>query len=135
MYVEAGMTRMTAWTMGTGGVLAVLGVATYLATDRSSLTALIPTGIGVLLIGCGVLARSDAMHRHAIHAALAVALLGALGSLMNVVRLPALIDGTAERPGAVIESTLMFAILAAYLVVGVRFFVAARRARRSSATV
>lgn len=126
---------MTALTLGAGGVLAVLGLVTYLATGRTSLTALIPTVIGVMLIACGLLARSDSMHRHAIHAALAVALLGALGSLMNVVRLPAVIDGTAERPGAVIESTIMFAILVGYLVVGVRSFLAARRARGGSAVV
>ena len=61
--------------------------------------------------------------------ALVVALLGALGSLMNAARIGDVLAGTAERPVAVVVSTVMFVVLVAYLVAGVRSFVAARRAR------
>jgi hypothetical protein len=37
--------------------------------------------------------------------------------------------GTAERPAAVIVSTVMFLLLPSYLVMGVRSFRAARQAR------
>jgi hypothetical protein len=114
-------------TVVTGAVLVVVGVVAYVVTAAASLTALIPSLVGVLLLACAAVARS----RPAIgnHAALVVALLGALGSVMNVVRIGDVLAGTAERPAAVIASTVMFVVLVAYLVVGVRSFVAVRRSR------
>ena len=120
-------TPMTTITLAAGAVLTVLGIAGYALSGAASLTALIPALVGVLLAICGVLARQDKLRRHAIHAALAVALLGALGSLMNVVKIGQVFAGTAQRPTAVVVSTIMFLILVAYLAVGVRSFVAARR--------
>ena len=48
---------------------------------------------------------------------------------MNVVKLGDLFAGTAERPGAIITSTVMFVVLVAYLAAGVRSFVQARAKR------
>lgn len=45
-------------------------------------------------------------------------MLGALGSLINVLRIGELFAGTAERPAAVILSTVMFIVLVVYLVLG-----------------
>lgn len=120
-------TPMTTITLATGAVLTVLGIAGYALTGAASLTALIPSLVGVLILVCGVLARQEKMHRHAIHAALAVALLGALGSLMNAVKIGQVFAGTAERPAAIIVSTIMFVVLVAYVALGVRSFIAARR--------
>jgi hypothetical protein len=119
---------MTRLTVVIGAVLVVLGVVAYAATAAASITALIPSLVGVLLLLCALLARKPAWHRHGIHAALVVALLGALGTLMNVAQIGEVFAGTAERPAAVIVSTLMFVLLVGYLVMGVRSFVAARRA-------
>lgn len=124
------MTSMTRLTLVVGGFLTVLGIVAYVATAAASWTALIPSIVGVLLLACGALARRGGrQHAHATHAALLIALLGALGSLMQVARLGEVFAGTAERPAAVIVSTVMFLVLVAYLVLGVRSFVAARRAR------
>jgi uncharacterized membrane protein len=120
---------MTAVTGLVGAVLAVLGLVGYFASGRASLTALIPTAVGVLLLVCAYLARREAWHRHAIHAALVIALVGAAGSLMNVVKIADLFTGTAERPLAIVVSTIMFVLLVAYLVLGIRSFVRARRQR------
>ncbi len=120
-------TPLTTITLAVGAVLTGLGIAGYALTGATSLTALIPSLVGVLILGCGVLARREKLRRHAIHAALAVALLGALGSLMNVAKIGQVIAGTAERPAAVVVSTVMFVVLVAYIGVGVRSFVAARR--------
>jgi hypothetical protein len=98
-----------------------------------SLTALIPTFVGVLLLVCGAIAaRGENARKHAIHAALVVALIGALGSLMQVVKLGDLIAGTAQRPGAVLEGTVMFVLLVFYVVMGIRSFIAARKARATA---
>jgi hypothetical protein len=123
---------MTRLTVVIGSVLVVLGVVAYAVTAAASVTALIPSLVGVLLLLCAAAARKPAWHRPGIIAALVVALLGALGSLMNVARIGELFAGTAERPVAVIESALMFVLLVGYIVMGIRFFVVARRARAGS---
>lgn len=58
--------------------------------------------------------------------ALAVALLGALGSAMNAIKIGEAIAGTAQRPSAVWVSTVMFVLLVGYLAVGVRAVLNAR---------
>ena len=120
---------MTKLTLATGALLALTGAIAYLGTGTSSLTALIPSAVGVLMLVAGVLAGRPSLHRHAIHAALAVALLGALGALMNVVKVGQLVSGTAERPAAIWASLVMFVALVVYLAFGARSFIAARRTR------
>src|ERR1700754_1032541 len=118
---------MTRLTFATGGILTALGIVAFVATGAASVTALIPTFVGLLLLICAALARRPALHRHSIHAALVIALLGAVGSLMNVVKLGDVFAGTAERPSAVVVSTIMFVLLVVYVIMGVRSFIAARR--------
>lgn len=124
---------MTALTFWIGGLLAVAGVVAYAATGAASLTALIPTAVGLLLLVAAVVGRRPGAHMHAMHAALVVALLGAAGSVMNVVRIGDVIAGTAERPAAIVVSTVMFVLLVAYLAAGVRSFLRIRMARRRDA--
>ena len=122
---------ITKLTLTIGGLLTLTGVIAYMATGGVSLTALIPSAVGVLLLVAGWIGRNPKLHRHAIHAALAVALLGALGSLMNVVKVGQLFTGTAERPGAIWANLVMFVALVVYLAFGVRSFIDARRARQA----
>lgn len=120
---------MTAITRALGLALIAVGVVSFLATGSDAATALIPAALGLVILALGVAAAKDSLHRHAIHGALVVALLGALGTLMNVVELPALLSGgDVERPAAVIASTVTFLLCAGYIVLGVRSFRKARRA-------
>ncbi|MDN5635541.1 MAG: hypothetical protein L0G36_07845, partial [Brevibacterium sp.] len=64
--------------------------------------------------------------------ALVVAILGILGTSMNVVQVGALIAGEAERPAAVVTSIITFVLLIVYVVMGVRSFIAARRWKNST---
>lgn len=123
------MTRLTTLT---GAVLVLTGVLAYVMTSASSITALIPAFVGGLLLICAAVASRPALHRHGIHAALVVALIGALGSLMNVVKIGQLFAGTAERPAAIITSLILFVLCAIYVALGVRSFVAARKARAAA---
>jgi hypothetical protein len=52
---------------------------------------------------------------------------------MNVVKLGDVFAGTAERPVAVIVSTVTFVLLIAYIVLGVRSFIQARRWKQEAA--
>lgn len=116
-------------TQGIGALLIALGAAGYVVSGADSPTALLPALLGVVLLVLGVLAQRQALRRHAIHGALVVALLGLLGTLMQVAELPALISGgDVERPIAIVAGTLTFLACLAYLALGIRSFATARRA-------
>lgn len=120
---------MTRLTFAVGGLLVATGIIAYLASESNSMTALIPSALGVLLLIAAAVSRAPKARRHAIHAALAVAVLGVAGTAMNVMKLGELFAGTAERPNAVIASTITFGVLLVFLIVGVASFVRARRFR------
>ena len=117
---------MTATTRLFGILLIVLGTVSYWGTGRTSLTALIPGMFGAAFVVLALVARNEAARKHAMHAAVAVALLGLLGTLVRLV--PALLNGEFGRP-AVLAQLTMCAMLAVYMVLGVQSFIAARRAR------
>ena len=109
-----------------GLILIVLGVASYTMTGRTSLTAMIPAFFGAVLVVCALVARREAARKHAMHAAVAVGMIGLLGALARA--LPAAMSGDASRP-AVIAQLIMGAVLLIYVALGVRSFVEARKAR------
>lgn len=114
----------------TGALLVGLGVVGYAVTSGASLTALLPAVLGLPILGLGIWAGNPDRRRTAIHVALVLALLGFLGTLMNVVELPAVLTGgDVERPTAVVVSSLTALVCLVYLGLGVRSFLAARRER------
>ena len=116
-----GTTRLFGW------ILIVLGIASYQLTGRTSLTAMIPAFFGVVLVICAMVARkSESARKHAMHAAVAVGLLGALAALARGV--PAALGGDATRP-AVMSQLTMGVLLLIYVALGVQSFIAARKAR------
>ena len=118
---------MTTRTRATGAALVLLGVVAYVATGAASVTALAPAVLGLPILVLGLLAGREAWHRHAIHAALVLALLGVLASVPMVIDLVA-----GEVGGAEVTSAVMAVVCAAYVALGVRSFVAARRARETT---
>jgi hypothetical protein len=110
-----------------GIVLMVIGIASYWLTGRTSVTALIPAFFGIVFVGLAYLARNEAARRHAMHAAVAIALLGVLGTLGRAV--PAVLAGQLTRP-AVMAQIVTGLVLAYYVFLGVQSFRAARRARQ-----
>lgn len=104
----------------------MLGVASYVATGRTSVTALIPAVFGAIFVICALIARTESMRKHAMHVAVSVGLIGALASLGRAI--PAVMDGGATRP-AVMSQLAMAALLIVYVYLGVQSFIAARKAR------
>lgn len=121
-------------TIVTGVLLSVLGLMGYLFSDSKSLTALIPLAFGSLLELCGVLALNPAMKKHAMHGASVLALLGVVGSARGLPAFFAILSGDqVARPlGALVQGT-MFAICLIFLVLCIRSFRAARKARQAVA--
>jgi hypothetical protein len=118
---------VVAITRGIGAALVLVGLVAYLGTGRESVTALAPAVLGVLLLALGLLAGRPALHRHMIHAALVLSLLGLLASAMPLMSLPELLAGEADRPAAVVASGVMALLCLVHLVLGVRSFRSARR--------
>ena len=124
---------MTNVTLAYGAILALLGVISYFGSGRASVTALIPTAIGAVLLVCGALARKEAMRKHAIHAALIVSLLAVLGTAGGVFKLVKWALGTApERPQAVAVQAITAALSIGFIVLGIRSFRTARLAREAA---
>lgn len=109
-----------------GLILIVLGIASYTMTGRTSFTALIPALFGAIFVACALVGRNEAMRKHAMHAAVAVGLLGAIASLVRGI--PGAMDGGISRP-AVQSQLVMGVLLVIYVVMGVQSFIAARKAR------
>ncbi len=119
------MTAMASTTIVFGVLLTLLGLAGYFLTGTSSLTALIPAIFGLLLLVLGFLARSEAVRKHALHAAAAVALVGCIGALIPLVRTPV----GLRPPIAVFSQAAMVVLTAVFVALCIRSFRDARRAR------
>lgn len=118
---------MPATTRLVGFLLIVLGIVGYLGTGQTSLTALIPAFFGAVFVLLALAARNESARRHAMHAAVAVGLLGLVATLSRL--LPALgTPGALSRP-AVLSQLVMAVLLTYYVGKGVKSFIDARRAR------
>lgn len=116
-------------TIRVGGVLALLGIFSFIGSGAASVTALIPTFFGVILAALGVGAQREDRRALMMHIALALAVLGLLGSAPGLLSLPDLLAGRdLERPWAVGAQSAMAVLLAVYLGFGIRSFLLARRA-------
>jgi hypothetical protein len=118
---------MPATTRLVGFVLIAIGLVGYVATGRASVTALIPAFFGAILLVLALVARGESARKHAMHAAVALALVGFLAVIPRL--LPALMAGDLMRP-AIISQLAMALTLAIYIGLGVKSFIDARRARR-----
>lgn len=113
-----------------GVVLIALGLAGYFMTGRQSPTALIPAFAGILFLILGVVAQKPGARKHAMHAAAGLALLGFLGTVMGLVKFVRMLGGAeVERPAAVRSQAVMAVLCLVFLIMCIRSFVAARRAR------
>jgi hypothetical protein len=111
---------MVTVTMILGAVLVLLGLIGYLASGRASATALIPAFFGLPILVLGALARTSAAAPGLLWAAAALALLGFLGSVRGLAKLPALLRGEAvQRPAAVRAQSVMAVLSLAYVVLWV----------------
>jgi hypothetical protein len=120
-------------TIGIGAALVVVGVVAYVGSGAASATAFIPSLVGVVLVVLGLLARNEARRMMAMHIAVLIALIGVIGGAMRLGPLPDLLTGgDVERPWAVGASAVMVVLLVVYVALGVRSFIAARRARTAT---
>lgn len=121
---------MATTTIGFGIVLIVLGLVSYFGTDMVSPTALIPSAFGLLLIILGALARDEKRRKMAMHIAVAVGLVGFLGTVAGLLKLYTMLaGGEVARPKAVVAQSIMALLLLVYVGMCVKSFIDARRKR------
>ena len=111
-----------------GYLLIAIGLIGYLATGGASLTALIPAMLGAVMLVLALVARSPEARKHAIHFAVAIALISVAGTLPRL--FPAVMAREFQRP-AVLSQAAMVLVLALYVLLGVKSFIDTRRARRT----
>lgn len=115
-------------TLSLGILLIILGTASYLGTGQESPTALIPLFFGILFLLFGWLGKKESLHKHMMHAAAGLALIGIFGTIGAV---PGLIEvirgGEVERPLAIISRSAMFVMCVGFLIRAVQSFIAARK--------
>ena len=115
-------------TIGFGLALILIGVIGYVATGMEHVTALIPAFLGVPICMLGALALNEGRRKHAMHVAVAIALLGLLGTLRGLMQLPALLSGAdVARPAAVMAQALTAVLCAIFIALAVKSFMNARR--------
>jgi hypothetical protein len=112
-----------------GIVLVVVGGWAYTASGPgASLTALIPAVLGAGLAVAGLVGlRGGHARRHAMHGAAAVALIGVLGSVGQLIASPA--ANSAHAGIARAAGLINLALCGVFLVLAIWSFVQARRAR------
>jgi steroid 5-alpha reductase family enzyme len=109
----------------------LLGLGGFILTGSTHQTALIPCAFGVLFVLFGLLALKEKLRKHVMHAAVLIALLAFLGTARALSHLPELFNGTAEKPASIITQSLNAGFSILYIILAVRSFIQARRARLS----
>lgn len=122
--------------MNFGGFLLVLGILAFAAPslfgshdpNTKSYTSLIPAGFGLLLEICGAISLSKpGLRKHLMHLAALVALVGFVGGFMPIGR-----AGFDFGKASVVVGLIMSALCLIFLVICIRSFVAARKARKAA---
>jgi hypothetical protein len=115
-----------------GAILIILGLVGFLATGHTHPTALIPAGFGLLLAIFGLLADTPDTKRRMLfmHIAVTLGLLGFLATVMGLIQWFEMMGGKVfAYPSAVDSKAAMSVICLVFVILCVRSFVSARRAR------
>jgi hypothetical protein len=127
---------MAKLTMVFGVVLVLLGAWGFVATGSAHPTALIPSWAGLVFVLFGALANTENSKRRMLwmHIAVTLALLLFLGMIPAVVDEVRMLRGWVfPHPIAVEEKAAMALLCLGFVLLCVRSFIAARRARKLAA--
>ena len=113
-----------------GVLLIATGLAGYFGTGAVQKTALIPSGFGVVLLVCGLLASNENRRMLAMHIAVLFGLLGAIGVIPTLLKTLLKEDRSLA---ALVAKTVTLVLCVVFVGLCVRSFIAARKAREAAA--
>ncbi|MEQ8820698.1 MAG: hypothetical protein RLY93_10665 [Sumerlaeia bacterium] len=114
-----------------GAALIVVGAGFYFGTGMASVTALIPAFIGLPVSLLGMIAlKAEGARKHLMHVALVLALLALLGTLGRAI--PVILSEGFSR-GAIWAQLIVGLFSIAYIAVGIKSFIDARKSRAAQA--
>ncbi len=117
-----------------GIILIPIGWVAFDQTGRTHYTALIPAGLGLLLIVLGGLSFRPGMRKHAMHLAAVVGLAGALaGGFRAVPGWVSHLSGKEVSMPALIGTSLTALVCLVFLGLCINSFIQARRRRQQEA--
>ena len=111
-----------------GIILILLGLISYFGISSESITALIPTFIGIPMLVLGYLALNEKYRKHAMHLAAVLMLIGFGGTVSGLIKFLCLLGGAEfERQNAIIVQAIMAVLCLAFLFLAIKSFIDARR--------
>ena len=111
-----------------GLILIILGLISYLGISSESITALIPTFLGIPVLILGFLALNEKYLKHAMHGAAVLMLLGFAGTIGGLIKFFQMLGGEVfERSSAITIQAIMAMICMIFLIFAIKSFVDARR--------
>ena len=113
-----------------GVLLIATGLAGYFGTGAVEKTALFPSGFGVVLLVCGLLASNENRRMLAMHIAVLFGLLGAIGVIPTLLKTLLKEDRSLA---ALVAKTVTLVLCVVFVGLCVRSFIAARKAREAAA--
>jgi len=113
-----------------GIILIALGLISYFGISSESITALIPTFLGVPILILGYLALNEKYLKHAMHGALVLVILGFGGTVGGLIKFFRMLGGEVfERPSAIIVQAIMAVLCMVFLIFAIKSFIDARRGK------
>ena len=111
-------------------ILIILGLYSYFGISSESITALIPTFLGIPVLILGFLALNEKYLKHAMHAAAVLMLLGFGGTVGGLIKFFRMLGGEVfERSSAITMQAIMALICLIFLIFAIKSFIDARRKR------
>ena len=108
-----------------GVLLVATGLAGYFGTGAEHKTALIPAIIGAILFVCGLLAANESRRMMAMHIAVLIGLLGAIGVIPKLIK-------EGQPTAALISKIVTLVLCVVFVGLCVRSFIQARKAREAA---
>lgn len=111
-----------------GIILITLGLVSYFGISSESVTALIPTFLGIPVLVLGFLALNEKYLKHTMHAAAVLMLLGFAGTVGGLIKFFRKISGEVfERPYAITIQAIMAVLCLIFLIFAIKSFIDARK--------
>ena len=113
-----------------GIILIALGLISYFGISSESITALIPTFLGIPILILGYLALNEKYLKHAMHGALVFVILGFGGTVGGLIKFFRMLGGEVfERSSAITVQAIMALLCLIFLVFAIKSFIDARRGK------